>query len=442
MYLFENEELLKQKKQFKVKAPTILIVSIVILFLLCFIILGLIAYLKETILTITLDEQDASELRSILIFEEEDKIYVPIRKMAEYLNYETFNGDYITLSEDADKCYIQNLDEKVSFILDSNILTKVRGEITEQVRISEPISQINGELYITSEGAEQAFNLYFNYNKEKNEITIQTLLHLYDKYLNDSINIGYSPIENEIFDNKLAILEGFRVVKGSNGNYGVININDEVILETKYQTIRYLPKTSDFLVSSNNKMGIIASDKSTKISLEYDSIEIFTNKNDMFYIIRNSNKYGLIDTNGDEILYPEYTKIGMSVSEYSKNNVTSGYVLNGELIPVENNGKWALFNIKGEKITDFIYDGFGCQVKNNNVYSVLQIPEYNLLVARQGEKYDLITLEGKSLFKDAVLNEVYISVTSGKTNYYISYGEQKIELFSFLEENGIKKSSR
>ena len=441
MNLFENEELLKPKQQIKVKAPTVLIVIISILSVISIVIIGLITYLKGTILTITLDGQDANKLKSILIFEE-DKIYIPIKKIAEYLQYQTYNGDYITLSEEVDKCYIENIEEKVAFTLDSNIITKVRGGVTEQVKIVEPISQINEELHITSEGAEQAFNLYFNYNKEKNEITIQTLSHLYNRYLNYAISIGYSPIENEIFDNKLAILEGLIVVKGSNGNYGVININNEVILETKYQSIRYLPKTSDFLVSSNNKMGIIASDKSTKISLKYDSIEIFTNKNEMFYLIGNSGKYGLLDVNGNEIIYPEYTKIGMSVSEYSKNNVTTGHVLNGEVIPVENNGKWALFNIKGEKITDFIYDGFGCQVKNNNTYSVLQIPEYNLLVAKQGEKYDLITIEGKSLFKDAILNLVYISVSSGKTNYYISYGEQKIELFSFLEENGIKKSNK
>jgi hypothetical protein len=441
MNLFENDELLKPKQQIKVKAPTVLIVIISILSVISIVIIGLITYLKGTILTITLDGQDANKLKSILIFEE-DKIYIPIKKIAEYLQYQTYNGDYITLSEEVDKCYIENIEEKVAFTLDSNIITKVRGGVTEQVKIVEPISQINEELHITSEGAEQAFNLYFNYNKEKNEIIIQTLSHLYNRYLNHAISIGYSPIENEIFDNKLAILEGLIVVKGSNGNYGVININNEVILETKYQSIRYLPKTSDFLVSSNNKMGIIASDKSTKISLKYDSIEIFTNKNEMFYLIGNSGKYGLLDVNGNEIIYPEYTKIGMSVSEYSKNNVTTGHVLNGEVIPVENNGKWALFNIKGEKITDFIYDGFGCQVKNNNTYSVLQIPEYNLLVAKQGEKYDLITIEGKSLFKDAVLNLVYISVSSGKTNYYISYGEQKIELFSFLEENGIKKSNK
>ena len=441
MNLFENEELLKPKKQFRVKAPTVLIVIISILIVLSIAIICLITYLKGTILTITLDGKDANKLKSILIFQE-DKIYIPIKEMAEYLQYQTYNGDYITLSEEVDKCYIENIEEKVAFTLDSNIITKVRGEVTEQVKIVEPISQINEELHITSKGAEQAFNLYFNYNKEKNEITIQTLSHLYNEYLKDAISIGYLPIENEIFDNKLAIFEGFRIVKSSNGNYGVINIDDEVILETKYQSIRYLPKTSDFLVSSNNKMGIIASDKTTKISLEYDSIEIFTNKNEIFYLIGNSNKYGLLDAKGNEIIYPEYTKIGMNVSEYTKNNVVSRHVLNGELIPVENNGKWALFNIKGDKITDFLYDGFGCQVKNNNTYSVLQIPEYNLLVARQGEKYDLITLEGKSLFKDAVLNSVYISVTSGKTNYYISYGEQKIELFSFLEENGIKKSNK
>lgn len=439
MDLFENEELLKPKKKFKIKASTVLMVIIVMLILLCFIILGLIAYFKETILTITLDAKDASDLKSIFIIEEEDKIYIPIRRMAEYLEYETYNGDYITLSEDTNKCYIMNSDELVSFTLNSNVLTKVRGEETEKVKISEPITQINGELCITSDGAEDAFNFRLAFNKEKNQITIETLSYLYTLYLNHYVSKGYSPITNETFENKMAIFDNLLIVKGTNEHYGVITGDGEVVLETKYESIKYLRKTSDFLVSSNDKVGIISRDKSTKVSVAYDSIESFTSQNNTFYIVESSNRYGLLDANGNVIIYPEYSGIGMNVSQYSENGVTSGYIFYDELIPVVNNNKWALFNVNGQKITDFIYDGFGCQAKTTNTYGVLQIQDYNLIVVRQGEKYDLITADGNGLFKNFILDSVYMLVTSGKTNYYISYGEQQIELLGFLEENGIKK---
>ena len=439
MNLFENEELLKPKKQHKVKATTVIAVIMVILILLCFIVLALIAYFKETILTITLDAKDARDLKSIFIIEENDRIYIPIRKMAEYLQYETYNGDYITLSEDTDKCYIINSDELVSFTLNSNILTKVREGQTEQIKINEAITKINEELYITSDGAEDAFNFRFTFDKQKNQITIETLSYLYTLYSNYYASQGYSQISNETFENKMAIFDNLLIIKAVNGNYGVITGDGEIVLETKYDNIKYLRKTSDFLVSSDNKVGIISKNKSTKVRLIYDGIEGFTSQNNTFYIVESSDKYGLLDANGNTIIYPEYSRIGMDVSQYSENGVQSGNILYDYLIPVKNNNKWALFNIKGENLTDFIYDEFGSQAKNSNTFGVLQIQDYNLIVARQGNKYDLITKEGKGLFSNFILDSVYIQKASGKTNYYILYGEQQIELIKFLQDNGIKK---
>lgn len=439
MNLFE-EEMLKPKKKKGIKMSTLIIIAIVILFILCFVILAAITYLRGTILTITLDGKDASDLKNILIIEENNEVYIPIRKMAEYLKYETYNGDYITLSEDATKCYIKNSEELVSFALDSNVITKVVEGQTQQIKVNEPITQINEELCITSEGAQEAFNFEFSFNTGKNQITIDTLSYLYTAYSNYYVSKGYVAIENETFENKRAIFDDFLIVKGTNGNYGVIRVNNgEVVLETKYESIKYLKQTSDFLVSNNNKYGIIAKDKSTKVSLSYDGIEKVTNKEEIFYIVKKSNLYGVLNSNGDTIIYPEHTRIGMDVSAYSRNGVTNGHILYNELIPVNSNNKWALFNTKGEKITDFIYDGFGSQSKISNTYGVLEIQDYKLLVGRQGEKYDLITTKGEGLFKGFILDSVYITVNAGKETYYITYGDQNIELLKFLEENNVEK---
>ena len=443
MNLFENEELFKPKKKIKIKASTVILVVIIILILACFLVLGLIANLKDSILKITLDGKDANNLKSIFIIQEDYKIYIPIRKMGEYLKYETYNGDYVTLSEENNKCYIVNAEELVSFTLDSNVITKLIGEENEQIRISEPITQINGELCVTLDGAQDAFNFKYELNKNKNEISIQTLSYLYTSYANYYLSKGYIAIEEEIFSNKMAIFDNLLIVKAPNEKYGVIEVTSgEYILETKYESIKYLIQTSDFLVSSNNKMGIIAKDKSTKLSLSYDSIERITNKKDIFYVVGNANSYGLLDVNGKVIIYPEYSSIGIGdISDYSKNGVTNRYIFYDKIIPVCYNNKWALFNINGERITDFIYDEFGCHSKNNNTYGVLQIQDYNLIVVRQGEKYDLIMLDGTALFKNFILDSVYIMITSGKTNYYIQYGNRNIELLDFLEQNGVKKQT-
>ena len=427
MNLFE-EEILKPKKKKGIQMSTLIIIAIIVLFLLCFVILAAILYLRGTILTITLDGKDASDLKSILIIQEENKVYIPIRKMGEYLKYETYNGDYIKLSEDPTKCYIKNTNELVSFALNSNIITKLVEGQTQQIKIKEPITQINNELCITAEGAEEAFNFEFSFSTDKNKITIDTLSYLYTEYSNYYVKKGYVAIENETFENKKAIFDGFLIVKGTNSHYGVITINGQVILETKYESIKYLEETSDFLVSSNKKYGIISKDKATKVSLNYDAIEKVANKEEIFYIVKESNSYGVLDSNGDTIIYPQYTKIGIDVTAFSQNAVTNGYILYDELIPVSYGNKWALFNIKGEKITDFIYDGFGCQPKGSNAtYGVLQIQDYKLLVGKQGEKYDLITTNGEGLCKGFILDSVYIVVNAGIENYYITYGEQNIE---------------
>lgn len=435
-----DEELLKPKKKKTIKPATIIIIAIILLTILCILAIVAIVYIKGTILSISIDGQNAKELEEILVIEESGKVYMPIKKMAEFLGYSAYNGDYVTLSEDdTSKCYIKTGQETVSFILNSNVLTKVIEGQTRQIKISEPIKEINGDLCISAEGAENAFNFKYHYNLAKNNITIHTLTYLYNWYSQNAVNKGYLPIEEEIFENKSAVLDDMLIVKSSNNYYGVISTQGETILESKYDSIEYFSKTSEFLVESNGKKGIISKDRTTKIELNYDSIERVTNKNDIFYIIKKSNLYGLLDANGEIIIYPEYEQIGIDVSSYAQNGVTNGYILYNEFVPVKNSNKWGLFNINGEKLTDLIYDSFGSPNKLARTYGVIEVPDYNLIVACQGEKYNLINLEGKSIFNRFILDSVYIKVSEGKNIYYITSGETTKELISFLQENGIEK---
>ena len=44
----------------------------------------------------------------MLVFENDGKIYAPIKEIASYLGYESYNGEYSQRSEEQSKCYIQN----------------------------------------------------------------------------------------------------------------------------------------------------------------------------------------------------------------------------------------------------------------------------------------------------------------------------------------------
>lgn len=442
MDLFNDEEILKPKKKMKIKASTVILVLIVLLSILLVLTIVAIVYFRASILKISIDGMNGKALEEILIIEENNKIYMPIKRMAEFLNYDAYNGDYITRSEDPTKCYIETEKELVSFTLNSNILTKVTEGQTQQINITEPIKEINGELCITAEGAQDAYNFIFHYDKEAEQIYIQTLSYLYNGYSGQFQAQGYVPIEEETFENKTAILDGMLIVKSQNEYYGVITTSGESILETKYDSINYLRKTSDFLVDSNGKKGIISASKETKVQLIYDDIKTVSNKNDIFYVIESEGLYGLLDAEGNTIIYPEYEQIGTDVTSYSQNGVTNGYILYNQIVPVKRNNKWALFNINGNRVTEFIYDSLGCpsnQSGSTRKYGVIKILDYNLIVGCQSGKYNLITLEGKPLFSSSILDSVYITISQGKNVYYITSGTTTKELISFLQENGVTK---
>ena len=164
MSLFDEEILKQPKKKKKINTSAIIIVIMIILTILCVVAMVGITYLKGTILTVIVDGKEFSGIENMFVMEENNKVYIPIKRMAQFLNYEAYNGDFITLSEDDNtKCHIKSENETTSFSLNSNILVKKVSNEVQQVKISEPIKQINGDLYISAECAKEAFNINFYY---------------------------------------------------------------------------------------------------------------------------------------------------------------------------------------------------------------------------------------------------------------------------------------
>lgn len=433
-----DEEILKPKKKKTIKPTTLILIAIIVLLLLCVLTIATIVYLKGTILTISLDGKDAKELQKILIFEENNKVYIPIRRMANYLKYDSYNGDYTNKSEDTTKCYFESDDELVAFTLNSAIITKVIDKQSQRIQISEPIKEINGELCISAQGAEEAFNFKFYNNIENKQINIETLNYLYNAYSRYYQSAGYLAIEGESYANKTAVLDNMLIVKTENNYYGVISTAGASILENKYDKISYLRKTADFLVQTNGKKGIISKDKTSKIEAIYDSIDIIINNDDIYYKVKDSNGFGLLDVEGKIVIYPEYEQIGIDVSKFEQNGVTNGYIFYNKLVPVKRNNQWGLFDLSGNKTVDFSYNSFGCaKTKNTREYGVLQIPEYGVIVGEKFGKYNVITIEGKgSAF---IFDSIFVTVTQGKNKYYAVIGEETKELEGVLEQNGITK---
>lgn len=411
------------KEERKSQAPKIISVCVVILLAITIIVIAAIIYLKNSITTITIDGQKNAEMENILYVESTEEglqLYLPIIRMAEFLNYEGFNGDYKNKSEDKTKCHVTSENETAMFSLDSDILVKItENSENEYVKLDKPVFERNGELYTTIDGIQKAFNVMFSHDKTFKNIDIYSMNFLVEYNATRLKLETYSPK----YSDQKAIFEDMMVIE-QNKKYGVIDANTgKPILETKYEEVTYLPATTEFLVKSNGKYGIMTKEAKTKVKIVYDEIKTMDNQNGL-YVVKQNNAYGVIDTQGNVILEPEYKQIGINIDKYAQNGVENKYVLLGEIIPIQNaEGLWGLFNIKGEKITDFKYTNIGCQsTPISNSYPALVIPSYKIIVVQADKKYNLVTSTGKEMISGNILDTVYLKsdVTTGENKFFMT----------------------
>ena len=426
---YENKE-----EQAKTKKIMVIIgVILVLLLVACISLVGVIYYIQSTELKINLDGVANTKLKDVLIFEGE-KIYVPIRAFASYVGYQSSNGGYKQYTEDTTKCYVESANEVATFSLDSNKIYKIVLENgsndTEYYEIAEPIKIINNQLCTTIEGAELAFNIAMSYNNQTNTVTIYTLPYLVNYYTARFQNAGILD-RDASFSNQKALLYNMIVVKNADGNYGVNSLNGNEILGTKYAKIKFIESTT-----LENKMGIMLHNATTKISPDYDDIKQI-DKDSGLYLVKNNNKYGVINSNQSIVVYLEYDQIGINNSKYSA-DIDNQYLLYNKCIPVRQNNKWCLFDKTGRKLTELIYDNLGCDVGgrvsgSQNANSILLIPQYEGIVVKSGDLYGLIDSDGKVLIQN-VLTSFYSITSSGETTYYMTTDTQQFNVIEYIKQ--------
>ena len=420
-----DEQVSEQKKS---KLPLVIGILIGILLLITIALIFGIIYLKGSITQITIDGQAISDLEKMIYIEQDEtssKIYMPIIKISSFFGYEGFTGDYLNKSEDKTKCHVASENETAMFTLDSNILVKIaKGSELEYLQLDEPVIEKNGELCTTVEGIEKAFNILFSSDEKLQKIEMYTMDYLITHYATSLKLENYTAT----FSDKKAIFEDMLIIQDGN-QYGVIQATTgKAVLETKYEAISYLPSTKDFIVKSNGRYGIVTKDATVKVRTVYDSINIMDNRNGL-YLVKQNGVFGVVDAEGKTVIEPEYNQIGINIAKYARNGVENSFVLLNQIIPIKNNQNlWALFNIKGERITEFKYTEIGCTISSvKNSYPALVVPSYNLVVVQSGEFYNLVTLEGKELAPENRLNEVYLKVNSSteQNQYFMLFNNNE-----------------
>lgn len=400
-----------------------------------------IAYIQNSTLKLYVDGALNDKVKEMMVIEENGDIYFPIKEIAPYLGYESYNGEYTDKSESTSKCYVQSKEEIANFSLNSNKVYKLKTSNNtanyDYFYSNKPVKAINGKLYATTDAIEEAFNISFTYDKEKRRVYIYTMSFLVNSYSNRVLDYGYEKISEE-FTNKKTVLDNMLVViKNQNSSYAVIDTAGNVIIEPKYDYIEYLPNSGDFLVKSNNKVGIISANKQTKVQILYDSLELI-DKDTGLYLAKKDNRYGVIDSKGNIKIYIEYDQIGIDNTRFEQNDIKNKYLLDNGMIPVRKDKMWGAFDKNGKTVLEFEYDGFGYIASSNrDAINLLMIPEYNVMVASKNKKYLLISPTGEELCY-AMLDSIYMTINSGKKYYNMNYNNEIFDVEDFLDERKIK----
>ena len=440
MELYQETENMK-----KSKLPMIIGICLAILIIIIIAIIVAIVYLNGSVMKITINGQKNNNIEKMLYIPEDDvnKVYIPIRAIAKYFNYEDYRGDYKIKSEDSSKCYVKNENEIAMFTKDSDRLVDSRGDSDyEYITLDEKVFEKDGELYTTPDGIEKAFNVLFQVDISKKKIDIFTMDYLNQYYATRLKIDGQTEELTKEYADKKAIFKNMIIVI-KNKQYGVVNAETgEAVLENKYEEIKYLPATSDFLVKSNGKYGVLGSDASVKVRVTYDDIKIMDNQNGL-YLVKQNNLYGVVDTKGKVIMNQEYNQIGVDINKYANSGIENPYVLLDEIIPVKNSeGLWAIFNKKGEKIRNFEFSNIGSGASSStqsaNNYPAIVIPSYKIIIVEKDKHYNLMTTNGEELVPSYVLENVYIknNTETGENNYYMTYNNKVMSVEEWLASTG------
>lgn len=436
--IWEDEEV-EVKKGMSLSSKILLgIIACVILIIILLVLL--LINIKGTAFNIYVDGvANAQTNKTKLIAKVEDITYVNIEEFAELVKYEYHKGEYKLSTIDEDKCYVENDEETTSFYVNDNTIYKLaidkRNEHYEEHEMDNKVLKINDQMYAPIDTISKAFNVLIQYKNSDFKIyTLEYLVKLYDTNVK---NWGYTGIAEQSFENQKALLQGYLIVRKTDGLYKIINTDNtkEIVLD-RYTSIEFSENTQEFFVTDvSKKVGIVNEDGTTKIYPAYDSIILLDKKTDL-YIVEQTQKYGVVSGNGRTVIYPEYDSIGLSDNTISDDK----YLILNELIPVCKEQKWGAFNKNGNMVFRLEYDEFGYNLKSieiNGVKEVVQpvltIKRANGIVVRKENKYGLLNINGRELVPIEVDGIYAINgIENEDSKYFMLYNGEEINVIERL----------
>lgn len=152
--------------------------------------------------------------------------------------------------------------------------------------------------------------------------------------------------------------------------------------ENRKYEIETISEYKYFVLKENDKYGVIDTKGNKIIETKYDDVKIPNPQKDVFICYEN-DKTKVINEKGEEI-YSEYENI----EPLRLKNILSDLMYEKTILKYSQNGKYGIIDINGKKVTNAIYDEI----------DTLQTKEGELLVKKEG-KYGVINIKGATLVK-------------------------------------------
>ena len=230
-----------------------------------------------------------------------------------------------------------------------------------------------------------------------------------DSYGNTVVDIKYNSVKSDEFCSETEgyLKTGYIVTEKTKSGiiYGYIDYNGEMLVEPKYESItralEYQNEEDIYLIfMERGKKGVIKN-KKVIINSKYQAINYY-DLSDVF-IVNKNGKYGFYDSEGDEILKPEFT----------------AYSIAGDYI-----------SVKKDENT-LLYDLHGNLVNSNNYRSISETGNPSYFIAQDEQGYYSI------ISKDTEIKNNYTNITYAFDNFFVFTTEEGfygiLDLYSGIE---------
>ncbi len=392
-----DQEVKKEEPKGK-KIILILLIIAVILLIISISIMVLLYGNQPKSLILSIDGSNVTIDADLLTTDEKGTNYISIQKISRLIGYEYLTGEYKQYGEDRTntKCYLQDDDQVIQFEADSNKIYKTTPESNldyEEYELDNKIIKVNNLLYISLDDVDVGLNLVYSYSQKENKILLNTVDNLTEQYKNilvQETNNTLQEISEEV-NNKKAIAYNMLIVANDSQKWGVVDRDYNTIIGNKYSSIEFVESAGTFIVSDNNKYGLISKEDNTKpiIDLNYEEVKLINN-DPICYQVKLEEKYAIIDKDGNPIINDVYKNIGYTSQD-------------------------------------------------NNEESILAIKEFgknkeNFLVVCKDEKYGLVSLTNKKNIGDCILDKIYSRIENGERKYYIELQKQQFSLEEYIDK--------